>query len=1045
MTTLREAAALLARTDSFRDLPPLAAALGFGSAIPLDAPTRTELGLDTDIRHAAIASGSGTLRALLLDITTAANPRSTVARAANRAASRSPQLLWIAVAVQRTTHTTIIAVPSSASRIKVVALTVDSRRIVDSDAETFAALTHAARGHDLLVHHRWRELLGRDALTRRFYRELEQTVHDLAATARGSATERARRELALLCTSRLLFLSFLEAKNWLDGDREFLRNRFDALCAKSGDVHRRLLDPLFFGTLNTPVSRRAPRARELGRIPFLNGGLFARSSLEKRTSLRFTDDALGALIGGLLGKYRVTAREESTAWSEAAVDPEMLGRAFESLMASDERRAAGAFYTPLPIIERVGDVGIEESLARLGAPAEIVHAARAGTPLSARARQQLCSALCHVRVLDPACGSGSFLVYALEQLAELSVAAGDDRPTSERRRDVLTRSIFGVDINPTAVWLCELRLWLSVVIDSGESDPLAVPPLPNLDRHIRVGDALAGAAFDDEGLVSAPATLVRLRSRYANSTGVRKRALARELDRDERRRAVALLERESATVAAHRRDVLCAARSRDLFDSRTIVPSALAREADALRAQSRSLRRRLAALRSGGALPFSFAVHFGDAAARGGFDLTIGNPPWVRLHNIPSDTRESLRQRYRAFRDASWTSGAAEAGAGKGFASQADLAALFIERSLALTRPSGVTALLVPAKLWRSLAGGGVRRVVADSSSIIALDDWTESRAAFDAAVYPSMIVAAKEQALQHDVRITIHRRDSSLAWELPHARLALDDSPGAPWLLLPPDVRAGFNSFAAHGTPLARSIFGRPLLGVKTGCNEAFLVPRTDSAIETSVRRPVLRGEAVRAWRPDELSEDIIWTHDAHDRPRTSLPPAALRHLVPWRRRLEARTDARNGASWWPLFRTESARPDVARVIWSDIGKEPRAFVIEAGDRTVPLNSCYVARSPSRDDALTLAAILNSPLAAAWLAAIAEPARGGYQRYLGWTVARLPLPRDWAHAVKLLAPIAQAAIDGAPPDRATLTDLTIRAYRMKAADVSPLLIWCLR
>jgi hypothetical protein len=134
-----------------------------------------------------------------------------------------------------------------------------------------------------------------------------------------------------------------------------------------------------------------------------------------------------------------------------------------------------------------------------------------------------------------------------------------------------------------------------------------------------------------------------------------------------------------------------------------------------------------------------------------------------------------------------------------------------------------------------------------------------------------------------------------------------------------------------------------------------------------------------------------------------------------------------------------------VARVIWSDIGKKPRAFVLEAGDRTVPLNSCYVARSPSRDDALTLAAILNSPLAAAWLAAIAEPARGGYQRFLGWTVARLPLPRDWAHAVKLLAPISQSAIDGAPPDRATLTDLTIRAYRMKAADVSPLLIWCLR
>lgn len=251
MTTLREAAAVLARTETFRDLPALAAVLGFGAPIPLDPHTRAELGLDADIRHAAIASGNGTLRALLLDVIADADVRGAVSRAAQRSAARSPQLLWIVVAIQRGTHTAIIAVPSAASRNKIAALTFDPRRIVDSDAETFAALSHAARGHELLVHHRWRELLGRDALTRRFYRALEQTVHDLAATARGTASERSRRELALLCTSRLLFLSFLEAKNWLDGDREFLRNRFDELCASSGEVHRRLLDPLFFGTLNT--------------------------------------------------------------------------------------------------------------------------------------------------------------------------------------------------------------------------------------------------------------------------------------------------------------------------------------------------------------------------------------------------------------------------------------------------------------------------------------------------------------------------------------------------------------------------------------------------------------------------------------------------------------------------------------------------------------------------------------------------------------------------------------------------------------------------
>ena len=78
----------------------------------------------------------------------------------------------------------------------------------------------------------------------------------------------------------------------------------------------------------------------------------------------------------------------------------------------------------------------------------------------------------------------------LERIASLQAALGDDRDMASIRRDVLTRSIFGVDVNPTAVWLCGLRLWLSVVIESADDDVGGMLPLPNLDRNIRVGDAL---------------------------------------------------------------------------------------------------------------------------------------------------------------------------------------------------------------------------------------------------------------------------------------------------------------------------------------------------------------------------------------------------------------------------------------------------------------------------------------------------------------------------------------------------------------------------
>src|SRR5690606_7114543 len=120
-------------------------------------------------------------------------------------------------------------------------------------------------------------------------------------------------------------------------------------------------------------------------------------------------------------------------------------------------------------------------------------------PADARLAPELALAITHrlttLRILDPACGSGAFLVRALERLDGLLKRAGDQRSTHERRRALLTHSIFGVDRDPMAVWLCELRLWLAVVIESHDPDIERIAPLPNLDHHIRVGDSLAGGSF----------------------------------------------------------------------------------------------------------------------------------------------------------------------------------------------------------------------------------------------------------------------------------------------------------------------------------------------------------------------------------------------------------------------------------------------------------------------------------------------------------------------------------------------------------------------
>ena len=141
-------------------------------------------------------------------------------------------------------------------------------------------------------------------------------------------------------------------------------------------------------------------------------------------------------------------------------------------------------------------------------------------------------------------------------------------------------------------------------------------------------------------------------------------------------------------------------------------------------------------------------------------------------------------------------------------------------------------------------------------------------------------------------------------------------------------------------------------------------------------------------------------------------------------------------------MFRTESASSSSPRVVWSDFGRSPRAAVLDANDSSVFLNSCYVVRCDALADAHALAALLNSPIAAAWLNALAEPARGGYHRYLGWTVALLPLPSNWARAREILAPITERAIRAAPPGTDTLLAAVTDAYRLTAEDVEPLLLW---
>ena len=444
-------------------------------------------------------------------------------RSPNALSRRAPHLLWTLVALNGHTREIAIACWSTiASRTHVVSLLCSQDELFESDAETLCALSAAAGDTDLMTHARWLKR-PRSSNHSPVLSPLQAVVLKLADSLGSEISRAERRELGLLYVSLLLF-SFIETKGWLNGDFGFLSNGYSRCISEGGRYQQKVLEPLFFGTLNTAEKARSVRARSFGRIPFLNGGLFARSHLEKqRRGSLFTDESFGNAYGSLLSHYRFSGREDSADWSEASIDPEMLIKAFEALMASKGPQEHGRVLHPQALVEEVVGRALDSMFP-------LRREARNLCPLRASERwrdfrHQSSRSCLRVR---------TFLVHVLERIASLPWSVAKAARSPGVRRRVLMTSIFGVDLNPMAVWLCELRLWLSIVIESDDGDPMRVVPLPNLDRHIRVGDSLAGGAFDNRCGSAVDEADEPPQSLHAGPADLKACTLARAMDREER-------------------------------------------------------------------------------------------------------------------------------------------------------------------------------------------------------------------------------------------------------------------------------------------------------------------------------------------------------------------------------------------------------------------------------------------------------------------------------------------------------------------------------
>ncbi|MGH7658225.1 MAG: Eco57I restriction-modification methylase domain-containing protein, partial [Gemmatimonadales bacterium] len=300
--------------------------------------------------------------------------------------------------------------------------------------------------------------------------------------------------------------------------------------------------------------------------------------------------------------------------------------------------------------------------------------------------------LAGMTVLDPAVGSGAFLVGALEKLTSLHHPGSGNR--HRVRRQILAR-LHGVDRDAMAVRITELRLWLAVIADDPARMPQRVRPLPNLDCLVRQGDSLLAPGGWMGQLASSAhchtGPLAGLRRTFLTATGHEKTAAARELHREEHgvacRRAAWM---ESVMHDALRQSI-ADARAPDLFGQPARMTAAGRREFSVFRRRWHSAREIRRQLHEDRAVPwFQYEIQFGDiVTGQGGFDLVIGNPPWVRAERLPARLREHLSERYAWWR----------AAGDRGIRHQPDLSIAFLERGLELASPDGIVALLLPAKI----------------------------------------------------------------------------------------------------------------------------------------------------------------------------------------------------------------------------------------------------------------------------------------------------------------------------------------------------------
>ncbi|MCL6431854.1 MAG: Eco57I restriction-modification methylase domain-containing protein, partial [Anaerolineae bacterium] len=600
------------------------------------------------------------------------------------------------------------------------------------------------------------------------------------------------------------------------------------------------------------------------------------------------------------------------------------------------------------------------------------------------------------------------------------------------KRDFIRDCLYGVDIKPEAIEIAKLRLWLSLVVDLERSQ---VEPLPNLDYKLMVGDSLmetvdgqpilaAEAAEGAQGSLGLGATeqaiaeLGRLKERFF---------AAGPEERPELRARIQVQEREIVLVNLRERLAHMESRRKVLVNRGAVVNwqgmQEEKRELERLAADAARLSDLEARLRRGEALPFFlYRLHYFPVfREKGGFDIVIANPPYVRMELI-KEQKAALKAAYREVYDG-----------------RADLYVYFYARGLELLRPGGVLAYISSNKFMRARYGAGLRALLSEQTTLQRVIDFGDLPV-FEATAYPAIVVTRKAKPTCDTAPLVLPVRSPGAigrlpeevhaeGWSLPQVYIGRGE-----WALQRQEMLRLMEKLRAAGRPLAEAVQGQFYMGIKTGLNEAFVIDEAtrdrlmaEDPRSAEVIKPWLRGRDVKRWRVEWAGLYVIFTYHGIDIDRY---PAIRAHLEPYRKQLEARATSGSHA-WYELQQPQMGiYPLFAgpKILYPDMGSGCQ-FALDARG-LYGSNTVYFIGSGD----LYLVGILNARTSEFFYRHISASVRGGFLRFFSQHVAQIPVPdapRTQRRAIEALVRQLLTLPSGAVQATSLEYDLNRQVYRI--------------